>query len=386
MGPRHAKITTKLVTGLQPAASQYEVTDTELPGFRVRVMPSGVKTFSVVYRTHDGERRRYSLGRYGVLTVKQARNNATDQLAAARTAKPGEDPQAAKKAAQQAAKMPTLEEFAGEESDYGKWVAAHHKSEIKTLHRLRVVFKEFGDTRLDRITAWNVEKWRAARLKKGLTGSTVNRDVDTLKACLNKALEWGLIKVNPIAGVKRVKAEDENRVRWLSYQEEKRLRKALVKAPDYLRDMTLLVMNTGLRRGELFQLTARDVDLERRTLTVRAAYAKASKVRHIPLNNEAMSVVRVRAKADGLLFPGKDGAPMTDIKKSWATLMAAAKITDFRFHDLRHHFASKLVMAGVDLNTVRELLGHADIKMTLRYSHLAPEHKAEAVARLMGAK
>ncbi|MGB7930944.1 MAG: tyrosine-type recombinase/integrase [Gammaproteobacteria bacterium] len=126
--------------------------------------------------------------------------------------------------------------------------------------------------------------------------------------------------------------------------------------------------------------------LERRIVTVRAAYAKASKVLHIPLNDEAMSVIRIRAKADGLLFPGKDGAPMTGIKKSWATLMAAARITDFRLHDARLHFASKLVMAGVDLNTVRELPGHADIKMTLRYSHLAPENKAEAVARLVSAK
>lgn len=148
--------------------------------------------------------------------------------------------------------------------------------------------------------------------------------------------------------------------------------------------MTLLVMNTGLRRGEVFELTGKDVDLQGRNLTVRAAYAKASKARHIPLNDEAMSVLRVWAQGEGLVFPGKDGQPMTDVKKSWASLMDSAQIEDFRFHDLRHHFASKLVMVGVDINTVRELIGHADIKMTLRYSHLAPEHKAEAVARLMG--
>ncbi|MGB7930943.1 MAG: hypothetical protein WCH04_01730 [Gammaproteobacteria bacterium] len=97
-----------------------------------------------------------------------------------------------------------------------------HKSEILSLHRLRVVLKEFGETRLDRITAWNIENWRAQRLKKGRTGSTVNRDADTLKACLSKAVEWGLIKVNTIAGVKRVKAEDENRVRVVVYPLRKR--------------------------------------------------------------------------------------------------------------------------------------------------------------------
>ena len=75
--------------------------------------------------------------------------------------------------------------------------------------------------------------------------------------------------------------------------------------------------------------------------------------------------------------------PLEDIKSAWLPLVGAAKVSAFRFHDLRHTFASKLVMAGVDLNTVRELLGHADLKMTLRYAHLAPEHKAAVVAKLV---
>ena len=148
---------------------------------------------------------------------------------AARTAKPGENPQAMKQAARQPAKMPTLAEFAGKAGDHGKWVEAHHKSDIKTSHRPRVVLKELGDTRLDKVTAWNIQTWRAQRLKKGRTGATVNRDVDTVKACLGKSVEWGIIKANPIASVKRVKSEDESRVRWLSEEEEKRLRVALTR-------------------------------------------------------------------------------------------------------------------------------------------------------------
>jgi integrase len=91
--------------------------------------------------------------------------------------------------------------------------------------------------------------------------------------------------------------------------------------------------------------------------------------------------------ASRLVFPGRDGeSRLVDIKTGWMALLRKAEITQFRFHDLRHTFASKLVMAGVDLNTVRELLGHADIKMTLRYAHLAPEHKAAAVAKLVATR
>jgi integrase len=108
--------------------------------------------------------------------------------------------------------------------------------------------------------------------------------------------------------------------------------------------------------------------------------------RHIPLNTEALSTLREwKAQSDEsaeLVFVGKNGGSFDNIKKSWWAVLASAKINDFRWHDLRHHFASMLVMGGVDLNTVRELLGHADIKMTLRYAHLAPQVKADAVAKL----
>ena len=88
---------------------------------------------------------------------------------------------------------------------------------------------------------------------------------------------------------------------------------------------------------------------------------------------------------EDLVFPGKDGAPLTNVDSAWGSIVKAVKLQDFHWHDMRHHFASRLVMAGVDLNTVRELLGHADLKMTLRYAHLAPEHKAQAVAKLVRA-
>jgi len=120
---------------------------------------------------------------------------------------------------------------------------------------------------------------------------------------------------------------------------------------------------------------------------VRAETAKSNKTRYVPLNAEAVKVLKAwkpETTADAAyVFPGKsDGEPLIEIKTAWSKLLTAATVASFRFHDTRHHFASRLVQNGVDLNTVRELLGHADIKMVLRYAHLSAEHKAAAVAKL----
>ena len=157
---------------------------------------------------------------------------------------------------------------------------------------------------------------------------------------------------------------------------------------DHLTPLVLLALNTGLRRGELLQLRWQDASPSAGRLTVRGAGAKSGQTRHVPLNSEAVRILEnwmpANAQPQSFVFAGESGAdPIKGIKKAWAGLVKKAKVRVFRFHDLRHTFASKLVMAGVDLNTVRELLGHNDISMTLRYAHLAPEHKAAAVERLV---
>ena len=160
---------------------------------------------------------------------------------------------------------------------------------------------------------------------------------------------------------------------------------------DYVTPLVLLAMNTGLRRGELLQLRWRDLDLQRRILTVRGERAKTRQTRHVPLNSVATRVLKAWRPTvldpEWCVFGGPtETTPLGTVKKAWRGVLKAATVTSFRFHDLRHTFASKLVMAGVDLNTVRELLGHKSIAMTLRYAHLAPEHKAAAVETLVRAK
>jgi integrase len=157
---------------------------------------------------------------------------------------------------------------------------------------------------------------------------------------------------------------------------------------DHLKPMIIVSLNTGIRQGSLFRLRWSDIDFQEGILTVRAVNAKNEKMVHIPMNEtltHTLTKWKEQTRGDGekLVFPSpKSGEVMDNCKSAWAKLLKDAGITNFRWHDMRHDFASHLVMNGVDLNTVRELMGHADLKMTLRYAHLAPAVKMKAVETL----
>jgi len=152
----------------------------------------------------------------------------------------------------------------------------------------------------------------------------------------------------------------------------------------YLRDIVLVALNTGMRKGEIFNLKWQDVDLDLRMIHV--SDSKNYEARDIPMNDILYKTLKaLREKAEEgqeyVFVNPKTGRPY-DLKRSFKTALKRAGIEDFTFHDLRHTFASHLVMNGVDLMTVKELLGHKDIKMTMRYSHLSPDHKRVAVKRI----
>lgn len=372
-------LTQQLITRLKPEAKPYEVRDDKLKGFLVRVQPSGALSYVCQY----ARGKRITLGDARVLTLEQGRTKAREILGQVAT---GTDPQEERKPK---AGPLILDKFLTDH--YGPWQKTHHRRG-DTEQRLRAAFPDLLEKPLPDITPWLIEKHRKARKEHGTAETTINRDVVTLKAALNRAVDWGFLDVNPLTPVKQLKTDRQGVIRYLDTAEERRLLAALDHLPDHkrLRPMVLVSMHTGLRWGELAALRWPDVDLKTRLLTVRGAGAKSKQTRYILMNDTAHAALAAWAAhcqadddtlPDGLTFPGKAGA-LDNVTKSWATLLKTAGIKDFRWHDLRHHFASRLVQNGVDLNTVRELMGHADIKMTLRYSHLAPEHRAAAVARI----
>lgn len=358
------------------------------------------------FRVQLGRGRWITIGRVGVLTLDEARQQA--RIALGEQAKGGDPIEARRRK-----RSHTLRSFLAEV--YGPWQRTNRKTGDETIKRLESTFSEFLPLRLPDISTWHVEKWRTDKRKRGLSAATINREVTALKAALNRAADWGLLDTPALTKVKPLRMDKRGVVRYLSREEEKRLRDVLAarddkrrverlqanawrrergyaeypaigEYADHFTPLVLLALNTGLRRGELFQLTWADIDLGRAMLTVRGSGSKNAQTRHVPLNSEAVDVLRAWGpQAAGYVFPSPldPREPLEEIKKGWLAIVATAKIEPFRFHDCRHHFASRLVQTGVDLNTVRELLGHADIKMVLRYAHLAPENTAAAVAKLV---
>ena len=404
-----AKITGTLVCRLQPASKPYEVNDTEFKGFLVRVQPSGTIGYYCTYRGPTGKRNRLSLGRHPIVTAIQARDHARRTLA---VVVQGGDPAKAR----QTRKSDSLRAFVDDE--YAPWCATHHKGAGQAVARIKACFPTLLAMPLNELDATKLERWRVKRQATGTAASSINRDLATLKSALSKAVEWGHLAEHPLKTVKLAKLDHGRVVRYLSPAEDRHLLEALEARDerlkqdrdsanlwrgergyeklsdlrqrsfaDHLTPMVLISKGTGLRRGELFGLRWTDVDLIHANVTVRGDTAKSGKTRHVPLNSNVMNVIKLWRKQSikkiDLVFPSSTGNQFDNVNKAWSSILRAAQITSFRWHDLRHDFASQLVMAGVGLNDVRELLGHADLKMTLRYAHLSQAHKAAAVERLV---
>ena len=269
--------------------------------------------------------------------------------------------------------------FADLGSQYMDYAKANKRSWLRDEQILVHLNGAFGTMLLSDITILPIERFKLARLQ-AVTPASVNRELAGLKRIFNLASEWGLYRGrNPVKGV-RFLDEDNVKVRTLSEAEEARL---LSFCSPYLQDLVAFAINTGLRLGEILNLTWKEVDLESGILTL--LVRKSRRMLELPLNKKALAILNgwqgIR-KCDYVFYNPETGGQWKDLWLGLKKACRKAGLEDITWHTFRHTFASRLIVSGVDLVTVKELLGHSDIKITMRYAHTNREAKITAVRRL----
>jgi integrase len=291
-------------------------------------------------------------------------------------------------------KMPELKiiknhSFSELAADYLKWAERQRAYKQKKLV-VEQLKERFGPIPLRRFDARLLEAFQTERLQAGkkklksneIVGNkpaTINRHLAILKHMFTKAGEWELVEDESVKRVHKVKLLEEinSRLRYLTREECQLL---IASCDKHLKPVVITALNSGMRKGEILTLKWENVDLRHGFILLDRT--KNGERREIPINETMKDVLKGitrRLDVPYVFYDTNTGKPFNNLQRSFNTACKRAKIIDFRFHDLRHCFASHLVMAGIDITTVKELLGHKTLTMTLRYSHLAPSHKVKAV-------
>ena len=251
---------------------------------------------------------------------------------------------------------------------------------------------QIGDVLLSDLTPSLISEQRdllsekVTNRKTIISNARVNRYMATLSTTITTAVkEWEWMEDNPLRKVSKLK-EPRGRVRYLSTEDRERLLKACRESHNTdLYNAVILAMSTGGRRAEIWGLCWKCVDLQNGFVTFEET--KNDEPRSVPLTGHALELMMERSKVPridtDLVFPSRvDRQKHFDFRRPFQMALKTAQIEDFRWHDLRHCAASYLVMAGVDMRTVAEILGHKTLQMTQRYTHLSPEHLKDAVAKM----
>lgn len=243
---------------------------------------------------------------------------------------------------------------------------------------MRLFDKEFEGKNIQDVTAWQIERYKAKRGEQ-FKPASVNRELALLKHLFSKALEWKRMKENPAKSVKRLKGETR-RVRYLMPDEIQ----ILVSNCDgllrgFLKPLVTVALHTGARKRELQNLQWPQVDFDLGLISL--LDTKNGERRDIPMNETVKATLKGMERESEFVFPNRNEKRIDDaaVQLAFTEAVRMSKIEDFHFHDLRHTFASNLVMEGAELNDVRVLLGHKKMDMTLRYAHLSPKHRAKVV-------
>jgi len=236
---------------------------------------------------------------------------------------------------------------------------------INEFYRIKEFKKYWEGKPLCYIRGKDIEEWKASMLTKGQKTSTINRSLTSLRSLFNQAVKDGKIRDNPTARIKKLR-EDNQRVRYLTEQE---IFKLLDCATPRLHDFIILGVNTGMRKSNLINLQWEDIDFGAGVIHV--LKTKSGKAYELPMNESVLNLLK------RLSYKERSGRIIdtTNLKREWTSAVKQSGIIDINIHTLRHSYASHMVMKGLDMFTLSKLMGHADMKMTQRYSHLAPNFK-----------
>lgn len=261
-----------------------------------------------------------------------------------------------------------------------RWLSESENRSIETEKcHLRWLSQHLDNIYLDEITQDTIEQIISAKLK--VAGTTrVNRTTGIISSILNKSMKkWGW--TDSVPRIRKFK-EPKKRLRWLTREEAGRL---LDELPEHTRAMMLFTLATGLRESNVTGLEWSQIDMQNRLAWVHADQSKNEKVIRIPLNDDAISVLRQQIGRHPVRVFTYKGSPVDKVgTKSFRAALKRAGIEKFRWHDLRHTWASWHIQGGTPLPVLQELGGWSDHTMVLRYAHLAPENLAEHANRLVG--
>ena len=357
------------------------VWDRHLPGFAVRVYPSGTCTYVVQTRGPYGARR-VTLGRHGAIGATEARRRAWQVIA---RIKAGKEPLPEHSTSRRAA-GPRVADMAARYMD--EYVAVHCKPATLRI-RSAAIYRHIVP-RLGKLRIGAVRRRHVTRLHQGLAATPVeaNNAVITLSQIFTKAQDWGILAegANPCRHVELYR--QRKRERFLTEAEFKRLGRVLDESeenggatPAAIAAIRLLIL-TGCRRGEILGLRWEDVDLESRELRLRDTKTGP---RTVPLSPAAVKLLAGLPRYEGgpWVIPGrKPGTHLVRLGNAWRLLRKRAGLEDVRLHDLRHSFASSALALGESLPMIARLLGHRQIASTARYAHLARASVHQAAARV----
>jgi len=263
-----------------------------------------------------------------------------------------------------------FEDFAKEYIEFAKVNKKSWRRDETSLKNLKAHFKNML---FSKITPRNIEEYKKKRIEE-VKGSTINRELALLKFMFSLAKKWKLVDENPVKEVKFFQ-EQKIEMKILNRDEINRL---IDTSSDHLKPIIKIALNTGMRKGEILNLRWSDIDFDKYFIFIKES--KSGKMRKVPMNSIVSSALNsIERKSEFVFYNPKTNGHLRDFKTAFKAACRRAGIEDLRFHDLRHSAATFMVQGGIDLVTVKEILGHSSIEMTMRYAHPTPENKRKAV-------